>query len=446
MLIYDANGVTVRGHLQFGLNAVVENNLFWDLAASTAPGSGFDPDTSWLEGYIKPGISFEYTLDAGPVVYGKLSGVASYTWGTDAFDTGDTGATTLKEAYLGIRGDLGEGLSYDVSLGRRELTLGTGMLVSNGATSGFERGALKFGPRKAWEAAAIGRLSFGDFTGTAFYLDPNELPSKDGGNEIAGVDLRYDDPDGGYIGATFVTVLESTSPYPQAGAGGAPPTVLPGARDGTDTLNLYAKTNPFTGPLENWTFTGEVALQRNDAIDLEAWAGSVTAGYTFASLPWSPNLTLGYQTFSGDDPNTATLERFDPLFYQGSPSAWATGSKSASTFINSNVNALTATLRVQPTRQDTFTLRYAHIRANELNSPVQFGQATRVDTDGNVVTGVTNRHLADDVFLEYSRIISRNVFLTAGVSVSFPGQGIKNVTGGSADPWTGGFVNVVVNF
>lgn len=45
MLFHDANGLTVRGHLQFGLNAVSEDNLFWDLAATTAPGSGFDPDT-----------------------------------------------------------------------------------------------------------------------------------------------------------------------------------------------------------------------------------------------------------------------------------------------------------------------------------------------------------------------------------------------------------------
>lgn len=447
MLIHDADGLKVRGHLQFGLNAVAEDNLFWDLAATTAPGSGFDPDTEWLEGYIKPGISFEYELDTGVLLYGKLSAVTSYTWGTDAFDTGDTGATTLEEAYFAIRGDLAAGLSYDVSLGPRELTLGTGMLIANGATSGFERGALKFGPRKAWEMAAIGRLSTGNVTATAFYLDPNELPSTDGQNELAGMDVRFNAQQGGFLGATYVNVLSSNSPYPQAATGGVgAPTVTPGARDGTNTFGLYAKTNPFEGAFENWEFTGDLAYQWNDSIDLEAWAGRATAGYTFSNLPWSPNITFGYQTFSGDDPNTAKLERFDPLYYQGSPSAWATGSKSASTFINSNVNALTVALRVQPTPRDTLTLRYAHIRANELNSPVQFGQATRVDINGNVVSGVSDKHLADDLFLEYSRIINRNTFLTAGVSVSFPGAGIDNAGGRSADPWTGGFINVVVNY
>ena len=446
MLFFASETLTIRGHFQFGLNAVAEQNLFWDLAATTAPGSGFDPDTEWLESYIKPGVSFEYRLQNSAEIYGKLSAVASYTWGTDAFDTGDTGAMTLEEAYLAIRGDLG-GLDYDLSFGARELTLGTGMLIANGATSGFERGALKLGPRKAWERAAIARASYADVTATAFFLDPNELPSTDGNNELAGFDLRYDDPRGGYLGLTYVDVLQSGSSYPQAAPGGAgAPSVTPGARDGTQTLGIYGKTNPFTGALENWSFTGEAAYQRNTRIDLKAWAGRLTAGYTFATLPWSPNLTVGYQSFSGDDPNTTTLERFDPLYYQGSPSAWATGSKSASTFINSNVNALTLALRVQPSPRDTLTLRYAHIRANELNSPVQFGQATRVDVNGNVVAGVTDAHLADDLFLEYNRVINPNTFLTAGISVSFPGRGIDNVIGANADPWTGGFVNVVFNF
>jgi len=447
MQFYDADGLKVRGHLQFGLNAITESNLFWDLAATTAPGSGFDPKASWLEAYIKPGISFEYQLDTGAFFYGKLSAVSSYTWGTDAFDTGDNGATTLEEAYLAIRGALSTELSYDLSIGPRELNLGTGMLIASGGTSGFERGALKFGPRKAWEMAAIGRLSYGNLTGTAFYVDPNELPSSDGNNELAGLDLRYDDPGGGFLGITFVDVLNSESPYPQAAPGGVgAPTVTPGAREDTKTLSFYAKTSPFGGALENWAFTADYAYQWNDRIDMEAWAGRLTAGYTFANLPWTPNLTLGYQTFSGDDPDTTKLERFDPLYYQGSPSAWATGSKSASTFINSNVNALSLALRVQPTPRDTVTVRYSRIRANELNSPVQFGQATRVDLNGNVVSGVTDAHLSDDLFIEYNRTINRNTFLSGGVAISYPGDGIDNVLGRNADPWTGGYLNVVVNF
>ena len=104
---------------------------------------------------------------------------------------------------------------------------------------------------------------------------------------------------------------------------------------------------------------------------------------------------------------------------------------------------------MKPTQKDTLTLRYSHIRANELRSPVQFGQATRVDTsgaDGNVISGVTDAHLADDVYLEWNRVINRNTFLTGGIALSFPGDGIEAVTGGSSPTWTGISLNILFNF
>ena len=450
MLFYESDRTTVRGHLQFGLNAVGETNVFWNFSNTVAPGADFDTDPNWLEAYIKPGLSFITAFDNGLTFYGRGSAVASYTAGTDAYDFGDTGRITLEEAHLGFQTRLAEEVLLDLSFGPRELRLGSGMLIANGGSSGFERGALKFGPRKAWEMAFLGRLTTGGFTGTAFYIDPNERPENDGENALAGLDWRFDDPAGGYVGLSYINVLESQSPYVQSAPGGfGPPTILPDAREGTNTLNVYARTSPFDGPLTGWNFTTDLAYQWNDDIDLEAWAGRVQAGYTFNTMPWSPKLTYSYQTFSGDDPDTPELERFDPLYYEGSPSAWATGSKSSMVFINSNVQAHGLALRLQPTRQDTLTLRYAHIRANQLRSPVQFGQATRIDTTSgtaNVISGVTDPHLSDDLFLEYSRVINPNTFLTAGLSVSFPGQGIRDTVAGSVPNWTGGFINVVVNF
>jgi hypothetical protein len=450
-LLFDDNGTTIRATLQFGANLVSEANLFWNLSEGAAPGSGFDPDATWLELYVKPGLTFETALDGGASVYGRISAVGSYTSGTDAFDTGDTGRWTLEESVVGLRSPIGPDAEIDLSFGAQGLRLGTGMLISDGASDGFERGALKFGPRRAWEMTGIAELTSGDFTGTVFYLDPRERPEVDGENALAGLDLRHDDPRGGYLGFTYVNVLNSTSAYPQADRSATPPvTVIPGAREGTETVNLYARTNPFAGALENFFFTGDLAYQWNERIDLEAWAGRVQAGYTFADTPWAPILTYSYQTFSGDDPDTSTLERFDPLYYDGSPSAWATGSKSAMIWINSNVQSHNLALSLRPTPRDTITLRYAHVRANQLNSPLQFGQATRVDLVGsgsaNVISGVTDAHLSDDFFIEYQRVISRNVFVSAGASVAIPGKGIDDVFPDDTPNWVGGFVNVVFNF
>ncbi|MGP2490903.1 alginate export family protein [Mesorhizobium sp. PUT5] len=450
MVLLDRDGLIVRAHLQAGVNVVAERNLFWDYADTFAPSAGFNSNANWLEGYVKPSLSFTQDL-GGLAAYGKVSAVASGTLGIDAYDTGNTGRITLEEGYLGLRSNEPSSPSYDISLGPREFKAGTGMLLANGGSSGFERGALKLGPRKAWEAAAIGRFGFDDFTGTAFYLDANERSDTDTNTQIVGADFRYQPDDTTFAGATLGHVLASSAPYPKAAPGGVgAPSVLPDARDGLNFVNLYGRTNPFGESLDGFFVAGDFAYEQNDRIDMQAWAARVQIGYTFTEYSWAPTLTYSYQTFSGDDPATAKLERFDPLFYEGSPSAWATGSKSSMVFINSNVNAHQISLRVTPTQRDTFTLRYAYISANELRSPIQFGQATRVENANGVpnpIAGVTAKHLSDDVFLEYNRVLNPNTYLTAGFSVSFPGPGADSVVNASSAPvWTGGFVNVVVDF
>ena len=446
IVLHDDDGLVVRGHVQFGLNAVSERNLFWNFAESTAPDSGFDSDANWIETYAKIGVSFEQTFGGGGVFFGKGSAVASYTQGTDAYDTGDTGRVTLEEGYLGFRAETGGDVSVEISLGPRELKLGSGMLVANGASSGFERGALKFGPRKAWENAAIASVASGNATARLFYLDPNETPSSDGGNALAGLDVRFDGSDGDYVGLTYLNVFESDSSYPQAAPSGmGAPVIRGGAREGLNAINVYGRL----GWNRRLSVTTDFAYEWNNRIDLAAWAGRVQVAYSLSDFDWSPTLTYSFQSFSGDDPSTSGLERFDPLYYEGSPSAWATGSKSSMVFINSNVYAHGLALRLSPTDRDSVTLRYAHIRANELFSPIQFGQATRVDFSNgvsSVISGVSDAHLADDFFLEYGRVLNPNTFLTAGLSVSVPGRGITTVTPNTVPTWTGGFINVVFNF
>jgi hypothetical protein len=448
MMLYEAEGLKVRSHFQFGLNAVSERNLFWELAETFAPDTRFNSDKDWLEIYIKPGLSFTGSLADDTLFYGKVSFVASGTLGIDAYDIGDTGRITLEEGYLGLRTTASDQINVDFSVGPRELKLGTGMLIANGGSSGFERGALKFGPRKAWEFAGIGRISQSDIVGTLFYLDPNELDSNNSRTTLAGLDLRYDSPNGSYVGITYAHVPDSNAAYPQAPSGGVgEPTITLGARKGLNVANFYTRFNPFQGTLQPLFTTADVAYQWNHRIDQSAWAGRMQVGYPFPDLPWSPTLTYSYQSFAGDDPSTSQQERFDPLFYQGSPSSWATGSKSSMLFINSNVQAHQLALRLSPSLRDTVTLRYAHIRVNELRSPVQFGQATRFDFSNSVlISGVTRAHLSDDVFLEYNRVLSSNVFLTGGVSIAFPGKGITAALGSDAPPWYGGFLNVVVNY
>jgi hypothetical protein len=450
VLLEQDDDTTISASIEGGINAVAEQNLYWNLADKFAPSANFDSDAEWLEFYVEPGINLEQSLGGSTELYGRVSMVASTTLGTDGFAQGDTGRVTLEEAHLGIRtGAVGTG-QFDLSLGAQELKLGTGMLIANGASNGFERGAVKLGPRKAWERTAIARFRHQDFTGQVFYLDPNELASNNTGTRIAGADMRFDWDGGDYAGVSYINVLRSGAPYPQAAPGGSgPPAFLDGGRDGLNAISFYTRVHPLPDAASGLFVALDGAYQWNDRINLRAWGGRFQVGYAWPQKPWRPEVFYSYQTFSGDDPDTARLERFDPLNYEGSPSSWATGSKSALVFINSNVQSHQLTLRLMPSPRDFLTLRTAHIRVNELRSPIQFGQATRLeiaDGLGSVVSGVTDNHLANDFFVEYTRVLSSNFFLTGGVSVSVPGAGIEIASGGSAPVWTGGFVNIVFNF
>ena len=441
--------VEFRFTLEGGINAVAEENLFWNLAETFAPTADFNSDTQWIEAYIKPGVEMTSYISEGTRVYGGASFVASMTTGQDGLGQGDTGRVTIEEVFLGVRTGSKETGELDISIGAQELKLGTGMQIANGASNGFERGAVKLGPRKAWERTAIAKFTIDRLTARAFFIDPNELSSNNTKTEMAGGDIRFD-WDQNFAGLSYVNVLQSGAPYPQAGAGGlGPPVFLDGGRDGLNSLSFYGRLHPLKEAMPGFYVALDGAHQWNSRIDLDAWAGRVQVGHVWNNKPWRPEVFYTYQTFSGDDPNTPELERFDPLNYEGSPASWATGSKSALVFINSNVQSHQLTFKLMPSRQDFVTLRTAHIRVNELRSPIQFGQATRLDLTedlGSVVAGVTDPHLSDDVFLEYTRVLTPNIFLTGGFSVSFPGDGIKNAVGGSAPAWTGGFVNIVVNY
>ncbi|MCH2155825.1 MAG: hypothetical protein MK080_07470 [Opitutales bacterium] len=243
--LYEHSDWTVRGHIQTGVNAVAETNLFWDLAANATNNTDFDADAQWLELYLEPGVSFETTHSDDLQFFGKLSFVASYTAGTDAFDTGDTGRTTLEEGYLGIRAKTDSGLEIETTLGPQVLKIGNRMLITNGGSDGFTRGALKFGPREAWEMAGVLKASWQKLTSTLFYIDANEPSDNDSENELAGFDVRWDDGNNN-LGINFIHVTRSEAPYPKAPTGGVgPPEFINGAREGLNSVNVYGNAHGF---------------------------------------------------------------------------------------------------------------------------------------------------------------------------------------------------------
>ncbi|CAM5587774.1 hypothetical protein ATER59S_05226 [Aquamicrobium terrae] len=435
----DRGGFRLKAGIEAGLQAVTQHDAFWRLGDSFAPGSGYKASPSWGEFYLKPYLTLGADIGTADL-YGKVSAVASSTAGTDVFDQSGRSAITLEDAYLGLRGG-----GFDFSVGSQPYRLGTGMLLSDGGGDGFERGALIFGPRKAWEMTAIGRLSLEKSRIEAFYLDPRELESGDTGTKLVGAALTHELAPGRSFGLAAGQVIESSALWVRAAPGGVgAPTYVPDGRDGLQFLTAWG----------NWTvderlsLAVDVAYETNGRQNMAAWAGRVQVSYGFPDLPFQPRIGYSYQTFSGDDPDTARLERFDPLFYDGSPSAWGAGANASLVFLNTNVAAHQIWIATTITQRDYLTFRYFHVLANELLSPLQYGQGTRLDPGGSptLISGVTDHHLSDDLYAEYTRVLSPNAFLTAGAGVSLAGAGIRELRGGERGVWPGAFANLVFRY
>ncbi|MGK5071506.1 hypothetical protein [Janthinobacterium sp. ZB1P44] len=163
--------------VEAGVQVAGESNLFWKLSNKPARNPDFDFHPYWYEFYVKPALGFKRNLSDGRQLYARISAVGSGTLRHDPFGAGDTGRISIEEFVAGIRMPLGGTRAMlDLSAGAQNFTLGTGMLIANGGSNGFDRGALKLGPRKAFQNSVVARVSQDAFSAQAFYLDPNEKP------------------------------------------------------------------------------------------------------------------------------------------------------------------------------------------------------------------------------------------------------------------------------
>jgi hypothetical protein len=442
-LLFTGDGFSLKLGLDAAVQATTEENSWWNLTEALPPPEPYDPDRSWSEAFIKPSAKVEIRPSDNLTLYGGLAAIASYTWGEDVFAAGDIGAVTLENAFGGIRISASPDVSLDFSAGMQDYMIGSGMLIQMGGGNGYERGALLLSPRTAWDMTVIARQRIGSLTLEQFYLDPSELESGDSNTELAGAHARYDWSERDYAGLSYINVLNSD--YPSLAA---PLTIIPGGRDGMNVLHGYVRSQPLSSLPTLW-IAGELAHEWNEGIDQSAWGGQAEIGYTATTLPFMPTFSYAFRYFSGDDPSTSRNERFDALFYEGSPTGWATGGNASLAFYNSNVMAHRFGADLALSDRDFAKARYWHVRAAEESSPIQFGQeAEVVFEDGTplIVVGVQNPHLSDDFYLEYTRLLTSNVFFTAGGALSMPGEGLKELAKGEAANWWGGYLNLTFKY
>ena len=304
-----ANAYELYGNDDGHLNATLEAafGIFHSQENYAPSGRLSEGSSSWREGYIKYGLSFDKGLGGVGTGYGAANLLSSGTWGDgDAagFSDGSERTTKFEDAYLGWRSDelfapLGKDC-VDLSFGRQNIAIGDGFLINGDALNmgkgladgEFNRGGSYYlAARKAFDETAVLRLGGKEgWRSDLMWLKSNNRAQAM--TEMYAGTLEHV-AEAGTVGLTYIKTTDIDEQY-------ASPLQL--ERDSMQTYSLRATGN---AGVKDLFLSGEYAEQdKPHASNEDAWY--LEAGWTFSAAPWTPYVSYRYSRFS---------ENYDTLFY-----------------------------------------------------------------------------------------------------------------------------------
>jgi hypothetical protein len=378
------------------------------------------PGTStWVEGYVEPGLGGISQVGNLPLyAYGAVSYMVSGSVGHDIYNSDSRAYGDFEKLYAGVIWDLpGEDALVDVSVGRQIYQLRDGFLLSKipVSTSIGERGALYLGPRLTSENTVLVRARSSGVGLDTFLIEPSEIDEIETDTKLAGVNLQYRFADA-EAAFTYFYVPDSKSSY-------RTPVGLRLPREGLRTFNPSLSVKRLFG-IDGWWAKAEYAYQDHEDFDMSAKAGYLWTGYQAQQARWRPAVSYRWSKFTGDDPDTDTFERFDPLF-SGGLGNFLPGLVFSKAYKNANLVTNRVTFSVKPQDQLELIVDYFHHRADELNN---LGGIGPLQTLGS-------KDVGQEVTLSAYRYFGKNLFLQGLASVGMPGEAIDQAVGGGAKNW-----------
>ena len=374
---------------------------------------------TWGEASVEYGLAGVVRLWRTPFwLFGSGSFLTDASVGQDLFRSDAREMTRLEDLHAGVvAGVPGSDWAFKVSGGRQNWQLHDGFLFSRFA-AGANAGpypALYLNPRTAYEMTALAELRWKRLRLEGFYVDPAEIEFLDSGSAWSGAHLTYAEPGGVEATALWYEAVDSATIF------AAPTGPVP--RDGLRTFDLRLGTSSLFG-VKGLEFFGEHAWQWHRDADVDACAFYVRTGYTFAGLPWKPNLSYRYASFSGDDPDTRAFERFDAPLSSGLDT-WVQGVSAKKVVTNSNLDSHRIRLNLAPSEKLSFTFDWFHLTANAGPGP-----------DG----------LAQEVNLGVRWALSRRLFFLGVAGIAWPGERLRAQAGTDLDQWTTIQTSLFFNF
>lgn len=252
------------------------------LITRTRVGLGYEP-TDWLKFYVQGQDAHEF-FSGRP--HNTLNGANG-----DDFD--------LRQAYIGF-GNL-EDSSLSFLIGRQPLDFGSRRIVADSGWSNygrtFDAARLTWQVSKDWKVDA--------FAGNVVTILPGEFNKADWHSDLTGLFAS------GKLGSQtlefYAFHLDSEGSRIAAVRGNF-------LTLGSRLLQKPGKSSPWDYEIEAAFQTGTVFNGGRD-LDLLAFAGHGTLGYTFSDVAWSPRVSVNYSYASGDSDRTdGDQGRFQPLY------------------------------------------------------------------------------------------------------------------------------------
>ncbi|WP_156119620.1 alginate export family protein [Leptolyngbya sp. KIOST-1] len=419
--IYQSDRSLVKIIFNGGLGIFSDTNPWFGRADNFVSGSYQPTGTvTWGEFYLEPGLAGITRLGDWPFyVYGAGSYTLSGTVQPDIFRTDGRFYGAVEDLYGGfLVAAPGSPVAFNLSAGRQIFQLNQGFLFSqfSGSANALDRGASYSNPRTAYDMTVLANLRWGDFRWQGFFLDSDELPVADTGTQYLGTSLNYNNNQGLEAVLSYITVPQSNRAY-----------LLPNGdrftREGLQVINPRLRQSTLFGVPGLWA-EGEYAYQFSSQQAMAAQGGYFWLGYTAETVPWRPSLSYRFAGFSGDNPNTVTYERFDPL-QAGGLSDWLQGISLGKLYNNSNSFSHRVTLSAQPSQDLSISLDYYYRFADELNN-----------LGGNPALSTLNsRYIGQEFLLTTRYFLSQNFMLQGVGAIAFPGSAVRQAANNDTSPW-----------
>ena len=368
---------------------------------------------NWLEIGVEPGLALEWALGTG-TAYGEVSGVYTRTFGDDAsgltFGEDNPGELTLEQAHVGWRtDDLFPGLSNDtlsISLGRQDYSIGTGMIIDDGAADGGNRGGWYLSIRKAFPKSLITRLKSDELLVEAFYLE-NDPRSGGTNGDASGFNAEYYFGDHGTVGGSYIFV-DSNQP-------------------GADELDVYSVRGEWK-LLEGFSLSGEYVRESSSQIEADGWYAQ--GSYQIPNLNWAPVVSYRYARFDGDDPDTSTDEQFREIAYGYTDYGYWYQGEITGNYPLGNGNLKSHMLRAQTTPREGLSAGLTYYNFS-------------LDHPGGLDSGIISNDWGDEINLIVDWEANEHLFVTAVLGLLMPGDAAQQWVGGS-DNW--GYAMLYVSY